>query len=186
MTRSVTCRQEVVMLLLRYDASAAVINGTAQIPKDVTQHAEIRGMLEAAERTEERKLEEELLEAAREGDLPTLTQLLSRTKTPNIQCSDLLGNTPLHCAAYRGQRQCALRLLRSGAGAHLRNKKGTGPQPRATPTHRTTKGPLEPHKGSSEGRQRRTIYGSTKNLSNQGSLKNHFLKEFFNEPIKVS
>jgi len=27
---------------------------------------------------------------------------------------------------------------------------------------------------------------STKNLSNQGSLKNHFLKEFFKEPIKVS
>jgi len=24
------------------------------------------------------------------------------------------------------------------------------------------------------------------NLSNQGSLKNHFLKEFFKEPIKVS
>jgi len=31
-----------------------------------------------------------------------------------------------------------------------------------------------------------TISGSTKNLSNQGSLKNHFLKEFLKEPIKVS
>jgi len=31
-----------------------------------------------------------------------------------------------------------------------------------------------------------TISGSTKNLSNQGSLKNNFLKEFFEEPIKVS
>jgi len=40
--------------------------------------------------------------------------------------------------------------------------------------------------GSSEGCRRRTIYGSTKNLSNQGSLKNHFLKEFFKEPMKVS
>jgi len=28
--------------------------------------------------------------------------------------------------------------------------------------------------------------GSTKNLSNSGSLRNHFLKEFFKEPIKVS
>ncbi|XP_056271467.1 oxysterol-binding protein-related protein 1 isoform X2 [Pseudoliparis swirei] len=119
-----TGRKEVVMLLLRYDASAAVINGTAQIPKDVTQNAEITGMLEAAERTEERKLEEELLEAAREGDLSTLTQLLSRTKTPDINCTDLLGNTPLHSAAYRGQRQCALKLLRSGAGPNLQNKKG--------------------------------------------------------------
>jgi len=40
--------------------------------------------------------------------------------------------------------------------------------------------------GSSEWCHRRTISGSTKNLSNQGSLKNHFLKEFFKETIKVS
>jgi len=30
------------------------------------------------------------------------------------------------------------------------------------------------------------MYGSMKNLSNQGSLKNHFLEEFFKEPIEVS
>jgi len=41
-------------------------------------------------------------------------------------------------------------------------------------------------KGSSEWCHRRTISGSTKNLSNQGSLKNHFLKKFFKEPLKVS
>jgi len=29
-----------------------------------------------------------------------------------------------------------------------------------------------------------TISGSTRNLSNQGSLKNHFLKELFKEPLK--
>uniref|UniRef100_A0A3B5AJ91 Oxysterol-binding protein n=1 Tax=Stegastes partitus TaxID=144197 RepID=A0A3B5AJ91_9TELE len=119
-----TGRKEVVMLLLHYDACATVINGTAQIPKDVTQNAEIRGMLEAAERTEERKLEEKLLDAAREGDLSTLTELLSRKKPPDIDCTDLLGNTPLHCAAYRGQRQCALKLLKSGANPSVKNKNG--------------------------------------------------------------
>lgn len=119
-----TGRKEVVMLLLHYDACATVINGTAQIPKDVTQNAEIRSMLEAAERTEERKLEEKLLEAAREGDLSTLTQLLSRKNPPDISCKDLLGNTPLHCAAYRGQRLCALKLLRSGADISAKNKNG--------------------------------------------------------------
>ncbi|KAM7388562.1 hypothetical protein PAMP_024729 [Pampus punctatissimus] len=117
-----TGRKEVVMLLLHYDACATIINGTAQIPKDVTQKAEIRSMLEAAERTEERKLEEQLLEAAREGDLSTLTQLLSRKKPPDINCTDLLGNTPLHCAAYRGQRQCAQKLLKSGASPNIKNK----------------------------------------------------------------
>uniref|UniRef100_A0A672GSU9 Oxysterol-binding protein n=1 Tax=Salarias fasciatus TaxID=181472 RepID=A0A672GSU9_SALFA len=120
-----TGRKEVVMLLLRYDACPTVINGSAQIPKDVTQNEEIRSMLEAAERTEERKLEEKLLEAASEGDLSTLTQLLSRKKPPDINCTDLLGNTPLHCAAYRGQRQCALKLLKSGANLSIRNKNGT-------------------------------------------------------------
>ncbi|KAM7410349.1 hypothetical protein PAMA_001678 [Pampus argenteus] len=117
-----TGRKEVVMLLLHYDACATIINGTAQIPKDVTQNAEIRSMLEAAERTEERKLEEQLLEAAREGDLSTLTQLLSRKKPPDINCTDLLGNTPLHCAAYRGQKQCAQKLLKSGASPNIKNK----------------------------------------------------------------
>ncbi|XP_020510279.2 oxysterol-binding protein-related protein 1 isoform X1 [Labrus bergylta] len=117
-----TGRKEVVMLLLHYDACATVINGTAQIPKDVTQNAEIRGMLEAAERTEERKLEEQLLEAAREGDLCTLTQLLNRKNPPDIGCTDLLGNTPLHSAAYRGQKQCALKLLKSGANPNVKNK----------------------------------------------------------------
>ncbi|KAF7659106.1 hypothetical protein LDENG_00003180 [Lucifuga dentata] len=119
-----TGRKEVVMLLLHYDACATVINGTAQIPKDVTQNAEIRSMLEAAQRTEERKLEEQLLGAAREGNLSALTQLLNRKKPPDINCADLLGNTPLHCAAYRGQKQCALKLLKRGASPNARNKNG--------------------------------------------------------------
>lgn len=34
------------MLLLHYNACATVINGSAQIPKDVTQNPEIRSMLE--------------------------------------------------------------------------------------------------------------------------------------------
>uniref|UniRef100_A0AAY4DTD3 Oxysterol-binding protein n=1 Tax=Denticeps clupeoides TaxID=299321 RepID=A0AAY4DTD3_9TELE len=121
-----TGRKEVVMLLLRYNACAAVINGTAQIPKDVTQNEEIRSMLEAAQRTEERKLEEQLLEAAREGTLSTLMQLLNRKKPPDLNCTDLLGNTPLHCAAYRGQKQCALKLLQSGANPNIKNKNGKG------------------------------------------------------------
>lgn len=38
--------QEVVMLLLKYNACPTTINGTAQIPKDVTQSEEIKSMLE--------------------------------------------------------------------------------------------------------------------------------------------
>uniref|UniRef100_A0A8C1M679 Oxysterol-binding protein n=1 Tax=Cyprinus carpio TaxID=7962 RepID=A0A8C1M679_CYPCA len=117
-----TGRKEVVMLLLQYDACPSVINGMAQIPKDITQSAEIKSMLEAAERTEERKLEEQLLEAAREGAISTLTRLLNMKKPPNISCTDLLGNTPLHCAAYRGQKQCAVKLMQHKANPNIKNK----------------------------------------------------------------
>ncbi|XP_021329131.1 oxysterol-binding protein-related protein 1 isoform X1 [Danio rerio] len=117
-----TGRKEVVMLLLQHDACASVINGMAQIPKDITQSAEIKSMLEATERTEERKLEEQLLEAAREGAVSTLTRLLNLKKPPNINCTDLLGNTPLHCAAYRGQKQCAVKLLQHKANPNVKNK----------------------------------------------------------------
>ncbi|MGH0153314.1 UNVERIFIED_CONTAM: hypothetical protein FKN15_024763 [Acipenser sinensis] len=70
-----TGRKELVMLLLQYHAFSTIKNGTAQTPKEVTQDKEIQSMLEAAERTEERKLEELLLAAVREGQTSTLTEL---------------------------------------------------------------------------------------------------------------
>ncbi|KAM6918580.1 oxysterol-binding protein-related protein 1-like [Xenentodon cancila] len=119
-----TGRKEIVLLLLRYDACANIINGTAQIPKDVTEDDEIITMLEAAERREMRRQEEKLLEAAREGDLSTLSNLLSRKEPPDIHCRDSVGNTPLHSAAYRGQKQCIIRLLKAGACPNIKNMNG--------------------------------------------------------------
>ncbi|XP_016898081.1 oxysterol-binding protein-related protein 1-like isoform X2 [Cynoglossus semilaevis] len=116
-----TGRKEIVLLLLRYDACANIINGTAQIPKDVTEDDEIITMLEAAERRETRRREERLLEAAREGDVSSLSKLLSGTEAPNIHCRDVVGNTPLHCAAYRGQKLCVIKLLKSGANPAVKN-----------------------------------------------------------------
>ncbi len=43
---------------------------------------------------------------------------------PDINCTDLLGNTPLHCAAYRGQKQCAVKLLQHKANPNIKNKSG--------------------------------------------------------------
>ncbi|XP_022058509.2 oxysterol-binding protein-related protein 1-like isoform X2 [Acanthochromis polyacanthus] len=116
-----TGRKEIVLLLLRYDACANIINGTAQIPKDVTEDDEIITMLEAAERRETRRREKKLLEAAREGDITALSKLLSAKEAPDIHCRDSVGNTPLHCAAYRGQKQCIIKLLKSGADPGIRN-----------------------------------------------------------------
>ncbi|XP_031150050.1 oxysterol-binding protein-related protein 1 isoform X1 [Sander lucioperca] len=116
-----TGRKEIVLLLLRYDACSNIINGTAQIPKDVTEDDEIITMLEAAERRATRRWEEKLLEAAREGDISTLSKLLSGKEAPDIHCRDSVGNTPLHCAAYRGQKQCIIKLLKSGASPSTKN-----------------------------------------------------------------
>lgn len=46
-------------------------------------------------------------------------------KPPDINCTDLLGNTPLHCAAYRAQKQCAIKLLQHKANPNAKNKSGT-------------------------------------------------------------
>lgn len=35
-----------------------------------------------------------------------------------------MGNTPLHCAAYRAHKHCALKLLKNGADPKIRNKNG--------------------------------------------------------------
>ncbi|XP_077413203.1 oxysterol-binding protein-related protein 1-like isoform X2 [Vanacampus margaritifer] len=115
-----TGRKEIVLLLLRYDASASVINGTAQIPKDVTEDDEIITMLEAAERREARRREERLLDAAREGDVAAMSKILSG-EVVDVHCKDSVGNTPLHCAAYRGHKQCIIKLLKSGASPTIKN-----------------------------------------------------------------
>nr|XP_020451509.1 oxysterol-binding protein-related protein 1-like isoform X2 [Monopterus albus] len=124
---SYTGRKEIVLLLLRYDACASIINGTAQIPKDVTEDDEIVTMLEAAERRETRRREEKLLEAAREGYISTLSELLSGKETPYIHCRDSVGNTPLHCAAYRGHKQCIIKLLKCGANPSIKNSNDQTP-----------------------------------------------------------
>lgn len=49
---------------------------------------------------------------------------LSGKEEPDIHCRDSVGNTPLHCAAYRGQKQCIIKLLKSGADPSIRNKNG--------------------------------------------------------------
>uniref|UniRef100_UPI00398F42BA oxysterol-binding protein-related protein 1 isoform X2 n=1 Tax=Pristiophorus japonicus TaxID=55135 RepID=UPI00398F42BA len=122
-----TGRKELVMLLLQYNADTAVINGDGQTPRSVTQDKEIRCMLEAAEMTQQRKSEELLLAAAREGDTAEVTALLNRPNPPNVNCTDKLGNTPLHCAAYRGQKLSAVKLLKYGADSNSKNNNNQVP-----------------------------------------------------------
>ncbi|KAM3929397.1 oxysterol-binding protein-related protein 1 isoform 2-T2 [Leptodactylus fuscus] len=122
-----TGRKELVMLLLESNADNTVINGEGQTAADVAQEKEVKIMLEAAQRTQERKLEEILLGAAREGNLAKLSELLNRAKPPDVNCIDQMGNTPLHCATYRGMKQCVSRLLKSGADVNIKNQNNQKP-----------------------------------------------------------
>nr|XP_047936007.1 oxysterol-binding protein-related protein 1 isoform X1 [Anser cygnoides] len=122
-----TGRKEVVMLLLQCNADTSIVNGSGETAKEVTHDKDIRNMLEAVERTQERKLEEELLGAARDGETGKLSALLNKPKPPDINCTDQMGNTPLHCAAYRAHKHCALKLLKSGADPKIRNKNDQTP-----------------------------------------------------------
>lgn len=54
----------------------------------------------------------------------SLPRQLNSPNPPDVNCADQLGNTPLHCAAYRAQGHCVLALLKSGADPSLRNRNG--------------------------------------------------------------
>uniref|UniRef100_A0A3P9J8F2 Uncharacterized protein n=1 Tax=Oryzias latipes TaxID=8090 RepID=A0A3P9J8F2_ORYLA len=108
-------RKEIVLLLLRYDAHANIINGTGRIPKDVTDDDEIHTMLEGVTLD----LQQHKLSSLLHSDVS-----LSDKGPPDIHCRDSVGNTPLHCAAYRGQKQCILKLLKCGASPNVKNSNG--------------------------------------------------------------
>lgn len=52
---------------------------------------------------------------------------LNEKEAPDIHCRDSVGNTPLHCAAYRGHKQCIIKLLKSGANPCIKNHNGISP-----------------------------------------------------------
>lgn len=52
---------------------------------------------------------------------------LNQKEAPDMECRDSVGNTPLHCAAYRGHKQCIIKLLKSGANPSNQNNTGKAP-----------------------------------------------------------
>lgn len=49
---------------------------------------------------------------------------LKSNNPPNINYVDSLGNSALHCAAYRGKKEAAVLLLQNGIDASIKNARG--------------------------------------------------------------
>nr|XP_032529340.1 oxysterol-binding protein-related protein 1-like [Danaus plexippus plexippus] len=116
--------QELVILLLNYRADVNIMNGEGRTAEDVCNTPDVQRLLEAAGLAERRDKERKLLNAAREGRIDDVQELLSSPSPPNINCVDAQGNTCLHCVAYRGHARVAVLLLQNGVDTTLRNNRG--------------------------------------------------------------
>ncbi|XP_039756205.1 oxysterol-binding protein-related protein 1-like isoform X2 [Pararge aegeria] len=115
--------EELLILLLNYKADLNIMNGEGKTAIDVCKTQDVQRLLEAARLAERRDRERKLLNAAREGRVDEVQELLS-SNSASINCVDAQGNTCLHCAAYRGNARVAVLLLQNGIDTTLRNNSG--------------------------------------------------------------
>ncbi|XP_064096218.1 oxysterol-binding protein-related protein 1-like isoform X2 [Macrobrachium nipponense] len=118
---ALTNREDVVLLLLEHGASVSTINGDGLRPSDLPRDIQVKKLILAAEKTEQRRKEERLLHYAREGKSEEVMKLLREPAAPNVNCVDSQGNTSLHCAAYRGHIDVAVVLLQNGCDPAIKN-----------------------------------------------------------------
>ncbi|KAK7058765.1 Oxysterol-binding protein-related protein 1, partial [Halocaridina rubra] len=121
---ALTNREDVVLLLLEHGASVSTINGEGLRPSDLPRDLQVKKLIIAAEKTEQRRKEERLLHYAREGKSDEVMTLLRMPAAPNVNCTDSQGNTSLHCAAYRGHIDVAVVLLQNGCDPAIKNFNG--------------------------------------------------------------
>ncbi|XP_073993554.1 oxysterol-binding protein-related protein 1 isoform X3 [Rhodnius prolixus] len=118
-------REDLVLLLVERNADVNVRNGEGRTAREVgAEGGDTKKLLAAAERTDLRRKEEAFLSAARNGQLDVISNMLKSERPPNINCIDSLGNTSLHCAAYRGHKETAVLLLQNGIDSTIRNIRG--------------------------------------------------------------
>merc|ERR1719494_116550 len=119
-----TGRRDVVLMLLHHNADVSVINGEGRTPFQMADNVEVQSLIQAAEMSQQLSRNEKLILAVTEGNFEEVKNLLTSQNPPNINCQDCMGNTPLHCAAYRGHKEIAVLLLQNGIDSTIKNNRG--------------------------------------------------------------
>ena len=70
------------------------------------------------------EVEAKLLKAAREGDIDCIHNLMDSHSPPSLNCVDHRGNTPLHCASYRGHVDVVNYLIQKKVDKTVKNSVG--------------------------------------------------------------
>jgi ankyrin repeat protein len=113
------------MLLMERGADPCAKNSKGFTPSEVAMRNGCTG-LAVPMRCPAEPLESLLFTAAKEGDIPTISQLLD-LKPTMVNSIDTLGATLLHWAAYKGYAAVTAFLLDNGADATARNLNGKTP-----------------------------------------------------------
>ncbi|GIY29204.1 oxysterol-binding protein-related protein 1 [Caerostris extrusa] len=119
-----TSREEIVLLLLSNNADVFIRNSEGQTARDISENEDCAKLLKAAENADIEKKNSMLLHAAREGNIQILENLLKSGNPPDINCVDSLGNSALHCSAYRGKKEAVVLLLQNGIDTTIKNLRG--------------------------------------------------------------
>lgn len=119
-----TGRDQIVVQLITQNANVFILNGDGLRPIQLAKSDSITNLLSAAELSDIRRREDKFLSAARNGDISTMKKLLEDATNPvNINSVDSSGNTALHCAAYRGQNEAVIFLLKNDIDTSIKNKR---------------------------------------------------------------
>ncbi|KAF7494387.1 Oxysterol-binding protein-related protein 1 [Sarcoptes scabiei] len=120
-----TGRENIIHQLIQSNANVFIQNGEGLRAFDLAKTESIHQLLLAAEQSDIKRREKKFLSAARNGDLPTLKELLEDANSCiDINTMDSAGNTALHCAAYRGQNEIVIFLIKNGIDTTIKNKRG--------------------------------------------------------------
>jgi hypothetical protein len=121
-------RTDIVQLLLAHNADVSIRNEELRTARQLARSSPVADLLAQVEQSDRRRRETRFLQSARDGDMETLRSLLTGALAVNVNCADECGNTALHGAAVRAQKQVIAFLLQQpGIDLSAKNKSGQIP-----------------------------------------------------------